>query len=129
VLASVEGSDILQQVTLASGAEYRAFSAPRQVCNGQRWCHGPWSEMWPQVVVAGTPVAPVSPQEPILGTDLWHPPVAPTRGTHPCILLYISIHQDACFVAITGSIAGTPNHLGALCFCFCFCCCCCCSGL
>lgn len=31
VLASVEGSDILQQVTLASGAEYRAFSAPRCV--------------------------------------------------------------------------------------------------
>lgn len=29
VLASVEGSEVLQQVTLASGAEYRAFSAPR----------------------------------------------------------------------------------------------------
>jgi hypothetical protein len=29
VLASVEGSDLLRQVTLASGAEYRAFSAPR----------------------------------------------------------------------------------------------------
>lgn len=29
VLASVEGSDIIQQVTLASGAEYRAFTAPR----------------------------------------------------------------------------------------------------
>lgn len=28
VLASVEGSELLQQVTLASGAEYRAFSAP-----------------------------------------------------------------------------------------------------
>ena len=31
VLASVEGSEVLQQVTLGSGAEYRAFSAPRCV--------------------------------------------------------------------------------------------------
>lgn len=31
VLASVDGSSVLQQVTLASGAEYRAFSAPRCV--------------------------------------------------------------------------------------------------